>query len=118
MLYCDPVSIKPTAIQTFRSTASSYRVHNTEPLQDLFLRLQVEARQDNAISTTSTNKDKFLFIRHCNLTSLHRSFVCNCLPEAGDIVTLPMKSISLVVAYSSKLFRKMFHAPALPRCFR
>ena len=41
-----------------------------------------------------------------------------CLPEAGDIVTLPMKSVSLVVAYSSKLFRKMFHAPALPRCFR
>ena len=32
-----------------------------------------------------------------------------CLLEAGDIVTLPMKSVSLVVAYSSKLFRKMFH---------
>ena len=42
----------------------------------------------------------------------------DCLPEAGDIVTLPMKSVSLVVAYSSKLFQKMFHAPALPRCFR
>ena len=27
-----------------------------------------------------------------------------CLPEAGDIVTLPMKSVLLVVAYSSKLF--------------
>ena len=41
-----------------------------------------------------------------------------CLLEAGDIVTLPMKSVSLFVAYSSKLFQKMFHAPALPRCFR
>ena len=50
----------------------------------------------------------------CNETSTE----IYCLPEAGDIVTLPMKSVSLVVAYSSKLFRKMFHAPALPRCFR
>ena len=38
----------------------------------------------------------------------------NCLPEAGDIVTLPMKSISLVVAYSSMLFSKLFHSLALP----
>ena len=37
-----------------------------------------------------------------------------CLPEAGDIVTLPMKSVSLVVAYSSMLFPKLFHSPALP----
>ena len=33
-----------------------------------------------------------------------------CLPEAGDIVTLPMKSVSLVVAYSSMLFPKLFQA--------
>ena len=38
----------------------------------------------------------------------------DCLPEAGDIVTLPMKSVSLVVAYSSMLFPKLFHSPALP----
>ena len=38
----------------------------------------------------------------------------NCLLEAGDIVTLPMKSVSLVVAYSSMLFPKLFHSPALP----
>ena len=44
-----------------------------------------------------------------------QSHLSYCLPEAGDIVTLPMKSVSLVVVYSSKLFRKMFHAPALPR---
>ena len=37
-----------------------------------------------------------------------------CLPEAGDIVMLPMKSVSLVVAYSSMLFPKLFHSPALP----
>ena len=34
-----------------------------------------------------------------------------CLPEAGDIVMLPMKSVSLVVAYSSMLFPKLFQAP-------
>ena len=38
-----------------------------------------------------------------------------CLLEAGDIVMLPMKSVSLVVAYSSMLFPKLFHSPALPR---
>ena len=37
-----------------------------------------------------------------------------CLPEAGDIVTLPIKSVSLVVAYSAMLFPKLFHSPALP----
>ena len=41
--------------------------------------------------------------------------LCYCLPEAGDIVTLPMKSVSLVVTYSSMLFPKLFHSPALPR---
>ena len=35
----------------------------------------------------------------------------DCLPEAGDIVTLPMRSVSLVVAYSSMLFPKLFQAP-------
>ena len=42
------------------------------------------------------------------------TFLDFCLPEVGDIVTLPMKSVSLVVAYSSMLFLKLFHSPALP----
>ena len=53
-----------------------------------------------------------VYTRKCNLFSTPIYF---CLPEAGDIVTLPMKSVSLVVAYSSMLFLKLFHSPALPR---
>ena len=48
-------------------------------------------------------------------TTLPLLRISDCLPEAGDIVTLPMKSVSLVVAYSSMLFPKLFHSPALPR---
>ena len=52
---------------------------------------------------------------HWRVTSFsHHSHLCHCLPEAGNIVTLPMKSVSLVVAYSSMLFPKLFHSLALP----
>ena len=47
----------------------------------------------------------------CQITG---AVYCYCLPEAGDIVTLPMKFVSLVVAYSSMLFPKLFHCLALP----
>ena len=84
---------------------------NTKKPQYLGFRSQWASNFVSASASNSQDADaKFL------LNWVSNPFYC--LPEAGDIVTLPMESVSLVVAYSSKLFRKMFHAPALPRCFR
>ena len=48
---------------------------------------------------------------------------CSCIlavflsTGSGDMVTLPMKSVSLVDEYSSKLFRKMFTLRLFPDAF-